>query len=488
MRLASRVCRDEWLPNYYPSRPVGPESHVRISRTGKPIVLNGHEDRQLSEVFMDRELFERLQRTGHILTRENAARVFDELRTWHAPVYAGPSLHIVVLTRRCNLDCTYCHMNPVSAAADPRANDMQPAVADAIIDFALASPNQVLTFEFQGGEPFLNFATLKHFVESTNKRNVAAGKTVSFAIVSNLLMLTSEHIEFCRANNVSISYTLNGPEDIHDRFRITRSKRGTFKIVRRRARELAARHPDVISTAPLCVLDEWAASHLERIIDFYIDEGFDGLSIIPLKRLGSARARHAPLDHQAYMRCYLRALDYIADQMDASPTRNFTERMVPYAVRKIVGGSNGGLVDWRNPAGDASGSLTYDVDGEILPLDESRSLRNEFSLGNVTRTTYAELVARRETFRTMNLSLRDRDSTCRECAFNPYCGVVPVLEFARTGSAVPVPLESEECLFTLGLVDWVFQNMLRRPIAVFRMAGLTPSDLVGLMEQTGCTA
>ena len=32
----------------------------------------------------------------------------------------------MVLTKRCNLNCTYCHMNPEKISEDPRTFDMQP--------------------------------------------------------------------------------------------------------------------------------------------------------------------------------------------------------------------------------------------------------------------------------------------------------------------------------------------------------------------------
>src|SRR5262245_5384074 len=124
MRIEGRRYRDEWIPNCYPSRQIGTDHWLRLSRTGKTITLTADEDRQLTEVFMDEALFRRMEQTGHILTADNAQRVFADLRLWQEPVYAGPTLHIVVLTKRCNLDCTYCHMDPEPISADPSTYDL----------------------------------------------------------------------------------------------------------------------------------------------------------------------------------------------------------------------------------------------------------------------------------------------------------------------------------------------------------------------------
>lgn len=468
MRIEGRRCRDEWLPNYYPSRPVIEGHRLRTSRTGKTVVLKDAEDGQLNEVFMDEALFRRLEATGHILTPANAQRVFEELRIWQQPIYSGPTLHIVVLTKRCNLDCTYCHMDPEPVGAPRATYDLQPETGREIVRFAFESPNPSIGFEFQGGEPFLNFAGLVSFVEEARRQNQRGGKDLSFTIVTNLMLATDAQLRYCQGEGISVSYTLNGPQEIHDHYRTTRRGTGSYLPVMTRVQQVQARFPGLITSAPLCVIDADNAHRLREMIDFYDEAGFEGLSIVRLKNMGNARRHALGLDIKSYLEYYIDGLNYIVDR-NRSSGRRFRERMVPVALAKIFGETDVSFVDWRNPCGDVSGAITYDYDGEILPADEARSLRHEFGLGNVKGLAYTEFVSGSQPFRTMNLSLRDRDPECRECAYNPFCGVMPVLDFARSGSAAPRPYESDECLFTLALLDWVFQRLLTDPISVVQM-------------------
>lgn len=474
MRVPEKRYRDEWLPNLYPGRAFEGD-WLRVSRSGKTLFLSEEENRQLDEVAMDAGLFERLERLGHIVTAANTARVFKELKTWFHHSFAGPSLHIVVLTKRCNLNCTYCHMNPVPI--QEAGSDMSKTTANEIIRFAFESPNPHITFEFQGGEPFLNFECMKHFVEEAHRQNTAIGKDLKFTVVTNLMVASDEHLRFCADSHISVSYTLNGPADIHDSYRRTRAGAGSYEAVMRRVRYVQEVFPGLVSSFPLCVVDSRNAPCLHELVDFYFQEGFSGLAIVRLKPLGNARRSELDFSMPDFLAHYIPSLTYIAEKNRNDPTRVFTERMVPIAIQKILNETDVGFVDWRNPCGDISGAITYDFDGEILPADEARSMRAEFGLGNVTGLAYDSFVRREDSYRTMNLSLRDRDPACRECSYNPYCGVMPVLEYARGGSSVPKPHESEECLFTIALLDWVFKMVRTDPLTLFRMAGFSFDEL-----------
>ncbi len=69
-------------------------------------------------------------------------------------VFLPTSLHIFVVTNACNMNCIYCQAN--NGTVKPR--DMMSAeTAEKAVEIALSAPSNSLTFEFQGGEPLLNF-------------------------------------------------------------------------------------------------------------------------------------------------------------------------------------------------------------------------------------------------------------------------------------------------------------------------------------------
>lgn len=481
MRIEGRRYRDEWLPNFYPSRKIG-DSFVRISRTGKSQLLTADEDAQINEFFMDAGLFDRLERTGHIITKNNSGAVMEGLKTWLKGTYDGPQLHIVVATKRCNLNCTYCHMNPEPASASKSLYDLQPDISRDIIRFILQSPNPILQIEFQGGEAFLNFQGMMHFVEETKKANKAIGKDIRWAVVSNLMVATDEQLAYCYDNGIQVSYTLNGPREIHDTFRISRNGKGSYDAVMRRMDQIKSKFPGLLSTAPLCVITSDNAKDIQTMLDFYYELGFRDLGMLYLKNLGNAVRNRLQFDVRDFINYYIKVLDYIYEK-NKTLKEAYRERLVQVALMKILSPTDVPFVDWRNPVGYVSNSIVYDYDGEILPVDEARSLRQVFSLGNVRNTSYDELIRNKETFKTVNLSLRDRDAECRECAYNPYCGVSPVLHYAKTGDLNPRAYESDECFLVLAILDWVFKKFLEDPIPLVRMVPELTPHLINMVAR-----
>src|SRR5690606_5679435 len=95
---------------------------------------------------------------------------------------AGPNLHILVVTLRCNETCVYCHSSrAVMGATD---SDMTKETAEKTVDLALATTNPSVTIEFQGGEPLVNFPVVKHVVEYALEKNREKKKSLEFTLIS----------------------------------------------------------------------------------------------------------------------------------------------------------------------------------------------------------------------------------------------------------------------------------------------------------------
>lgn len=107
------------------------------------------------------------------------------IRAYRDNLFTGTGLHIFVLTTQCNLKCVYCQ-----ASTESCGNMMPFDISEKCVDLALQSPNRYLSFEFQGGEPLLNFDTMKHIVLYAEEHK--GNKEIAYNVVTNLTVLTEE--------------------------------------------------------------------------------------------------------------------------------------------------------------------------------------------------------------------------------------------------------------------------------------------------------
>ena len=85
-----------------------------------------------------------------------------KLRSKLAQFSEFTSLHIFVVTLRCEHSCPYCQ---VSRQTDDKvAFDMSRENAEKALALTFRSPARALKIEFQGGEPLLNFLLIRFIV------------------------------------------------------------------------------------------------------------------------------------------------------------------------------------------------------------------------------------------------------------------------------------------------------------------------------------
>jgi hypothetical protein len=84
------------------------------------------------------------------------------------------------------------------------------------LELAFRSPSPQLKIELQGGEPLLNFPLVRWITAEAKKMNKEHGKDLAFVIATNLALLDDEILDFCAEEEIHISTSLDGPQDLHN--------------------------------------------------------------------------------------------------------------------------------------------------------------------------------------------------------------------------------------------------------------------------------
>ena len=134
----------------------------------------------------------------------------------------------------CNLNCMYCFYREKEKLY-PAASSwkMTDDVLESFIRQSIETQEApVVSFAWQGGEPtVLGVEYFRKVVELENK--YADGRRIENALQTNGVLLDDGWGEFLARNGFLVGLSLDGPADLHDRYRVTRASGPTFEAVMR---------------------------------------------------------------------------------------------------------------------------------------------------------------------------------------------------------------------------------------------------------------
>jgi len=355
------------------------------------------------------------------------------------------SLHMLVITLRCNQRCEYCQVS--CAEQDAHAYDMNEGVAEKIVDMIFCAPTSHPKIEFQGGEPLLNWKVIERTVKYAKSVAQKTNKQVSFVICTNLIEISKEQLEFCQEHGVAISTSLDGPADIHDKCRKARIGDGTYRKFMEKlglAREVVGYD----GVDALMTTTAYSVERLREVIDEYVYQGMGGIFIRSLNPYGFAaeQANILGYDMRSFVDKYLEALKYI---IQLNKKIFFPEHFATLLFSRILTPFSTGFVDLQSPSGCGISGVIYDFDGSVFPSDEARMLARmgdrHFFLGNVLTDSYTKIFAGEKLKQLTARACVETTPSCAWCAYQAYCGTDPVRNYLETGDELRAMRGSPFC-------------------------------------------
>ncbi|MDR0914518.1 MAG: thioether cross-link-forming SCIFF peptide maturase [Oscillospiraceae bacterium] len=131
----------------------------------------------------------------------------------------------------CNLDCEYCFAR--GGTYHGKHTLMSREVGEKAIDFLIekSGSRRNLEVDFFGGEPLMNWETVKHIVNYARNIEEQHNKNFRFTLTTNGMLVTDEVIDFCNAQMANVVLSLDGRPAVHDRFRVTPGGVGSYDVV-----------------------------------------------------------------------------------------------------------------------------------------------------------------------------------------------------------------------------------------------------------------
>ncbi|MBL7154903.1 MAG: His-Xaa-Ser system radical SAM maturase HxsB [Candidatus Portnoybacteria bacterium] len=418
----------------------------------------------------DKEPYLSLKEKNFLKNELDLTELIEKYRSKKAFLFGGPSLHIVVVTLRCNHQCIYCH---ASAQDMSRKDlDMSQETANQVVDKIFQTTSPFLAIEFQGGEPLINWPVVKFIVEEAYRKNKKAKKDLQIRLVSNFDFMTEERFKYLLDKKVSLCVSLDGPEKLHNKNRPIRDSENRYSNYRnivKWVKKFNKLYPQlkkkgyIYRIAGRVTISRFSLSKPKEIVDEYIKLGFDSFYLHHLNPFGFSLESQREIGYIAkeYINFYKKALDYII-QLNLKG-KKFKEKMAVTFLTKILTDYDPNHLDYRSPCGAGIGQLAYHYNGDVYTCDEGRMLSmmgdESFRLGNVRENSYQEIVASPIIRTLCTASCLEGLPGCSDCIYKPYCGVCPIYNYFEQGNIFGQMPTNERCQINQAILNFLFEKL-----------------------------
>lgn len=288
---------------------------------------------------------------------------------------------------------------------------------------------------------------------------------MAFVIATNLAVVSREILEYCSLHDIHISTSLDGPRELHNKNRPRPGRDSYEKTIE--GIQLAREIVGFDKVTALMTTTEASLNKVKKIIDEYLNLGFEGIFLRPLSPYGFAvkTKKFSEYNAEKWFEFYKEGLEYIIElNKQGIRLKEFYTSMV---LTKIFSFNDPGYVDLMSPSGIGISGVVYNYDGSVFASDESRMLAemgdDTFKLGNVLDNSYEDIFLSDALLDPLEESFSYSAPMCNDCAFENYCGAEPVYHHAVGGDFVGRKPESDFCYRNMNVFKYIFQKIESDP-------------------------
>ena len=331
----------------------------------------------------------------------------------------------------CNLSCRYCYYLDKAEIYGGREPVMSEAMLETVVrEYIAANDVPEVTFNWHGGEPLLlGLDFYRKALELEEK--YAGGKTIHNTIETNGILLDRAWADFFRKHGFLVGISIDGPKDIHDKFRRDRGGAPTFDKVINAVRLLQTSGVEFNTMSTVNAASEGRGREVYQFLKSLESRYLQFMPVVEHIKAGritdpaESGAQIAPwsVGSSAFGR-------FLCDIFDVW-VRNDVGRV-------FVGQFDATLASWCRVspgicvyAETCGGNAVIEHNGDVYPCDHF--VYPKYKLGNIARKSIPEMMASEPMVRFGIDKRNSLPSACRKCRWLFAChGECPKHRFNHT--------------------------------------------------------
>ena len=330
---------------------------------------------------------------------ENFVKDFKNRQT----VVKALCLHIA---HDCNLSCKYCFAG--EGEYHGRRALMTPEVGKKALDFLVESSGDRVNLEvdFFGGEPLMNWQTVKELVAYGRSLEKHHNKKFRFTLTTNGVLLDDEILEFANKEMANIVLSIDGRKSVHDKMRPFCGGQGSYDLIVPKFKKVAESR----GQEKYYVRGTYTRNNLDFSQDVLhlADLGFKQISVEPVVARLSDDYAITEADLDVLKAEYDRLAAEMIKRKNQGKGFNFFHFMIdlssgPCVVKRLSG------------CGSGTEYLAVTPWGDLYPCHQFVG-NEKFLMGNVEEGILRKDI--QEEFKCCNVYAKDK---CKKCFAKFYC-------------------------------------------------------------------
>jgi radical SAM additional 4Fe4S-binding domain len=317
---------------------------------------------------------------------------------------------VFMIAQNCNMACKYCYGGNAGSYNSKGLMSRQMAKDFLCYFLSTGEDRPYQNVVFFGGEPLLNMDVIVYIIELWEKWKFKyKGRKLKFSLTTNGTLLTPKITEYIKKKEISISISLDGPEEIHNAYRVFPDGQGSFSKVMEGIGLLRKYKIPFSVRSTAC-----RYNYSDDIFNIFDEQNFDNVGIEPVTYPSLYPKKDYQMDAAALSKFSSKyrelkqqgCIDIINDKKDS-----FKGKLTSASIMNIR--SRNKEAPFKCMAG--IGIAAFDINGDIYPCQ--RFVGNKpFQIGSVRQGIDMEKVA------TILNNFLEASKSCNSCWAVSICG------------------------------------------------------------------
>ena len=309
----------------------------------------------------------------------------------------------------CNLRCEYCfYLEKAELYPGKRRHRMSPETLERMISSYMATDQPCYSIGWQGGEPVLMGIEFFRMVTELQQKYGRPGVSVANGLQTNATLIDDELAEHLARYNFLVGCSLDGPEDIHNRYRKTASGAGSHADVVRGINTLRKHN---VEYNILVLVSRANVDKAHEVYRYLRERGFKFHQYIPCVEFDEkGRLCSFAINGEEWGRF----LCEIFDEWHREDAYDVSVRHFDSVLMKMVDG----VANVCMMGTDCRQYFMVEHNGDIYPCDFFAL--PELKLGNVFETSWQE-ASESPVYRDFGLQKSRMNRICCSCPWLEFC-------------------------------------------------------------------